>query len=121
MNTRLLLSTKFCSMLKIIPSFKVSIIFTSKLQFNPISLLYNIASNIFKFKCHLFQIQPLTVAKNIWTGDCKLGLPIITHYAHLRLRVTNTGIWGEKLFFVFFPFFNDDFAIVGLETYFYRH
>jgi hypothetical protein len=60
-------------MVKTSPSFEVSRIFTSKLLLAPISLLKTIASNIFIF----LSPSPNYAAhysKNIWTGECKLGL-----------------------------------------------
>ncbi len=60
-------------MLKTIPSFIVSSIFTFKLHLVPIALLNTIASNIFNLCPHPSKFRSLTLAKNIWTSDSKLG------------------------------------------------
>jgi len=70
-------------MLKIIPSFMVSSIFTSKPQVVPISLLKTIASNIFK-GAHTHPNLSLTLQPKIFGQVVQNLVVIILVRAHLK-------------------------------------
>ena len=72
MNKSSTLLTKFWSMLRTMPSVMVSSIFTFKLQLFTIALLNTIASNIFSLAL-TYPNLVAHIAKDIWTGDSKLG------------------------------------------------